>query len=131
MMSFTDHSVRPSVAFIYELEKARTQSLVGKNFALARQLHVPEYQLITPGGKTFDRESYLAEIEVGNLAYVRWDMAEVRVRASPHMAIIRYQACLQFASGKMVHCWHTDSYEVRDQRWQAVWSQATAILPGA
>ena len=130
-MTPTSPQFPPTVAFICELEMARTQSLVGKLFAHARQLHAPEYQLITPGGKTFDRESYLAEIEAGNLEYARWDMAEMRVRASPDMAIVRYQARLQFPSDKVVHCWHTDSYELRDQRWQAVWSQATAILPGA
>lgn len=26
-------------------------------------------------------------------------------------------------------CWHTDCYEWRNGRWQAVWSQATAISP--
>jgi len=109
----------PTVAFICELEMARTQSLVGKHFALARQLHALGYQLITPGGKTFDRESYLADIEAGDLEYVRWDMAEMRVRASSDMATARYQARLQFPSGKVVHCWHTDSYELRYQRWQA------------
>ncbi len=28
-------------------------------------------------------------------------------------------------------CWHTDSYELRDGRRQAVWSQATTISPHA
>jgi hypothetical protein len=27
----------------------------------------------------------------------------------------------------LLHCWHTDSYEQRDGRWQVVWSQATEI----
>ncbi len=130
-MTTSNPQLPPTVAFICELERARTQSLVGKHFALARQLHAPDYQLITPGGKTLDRESYLADIEAGYLEYVGWDVAETRVRASPDMAIIRYQARLQFASGKVVHCWHTDSYELRDHGWQAVWSQATAILPSA
>ena len=26
--------------------------------------------------------------------------------------------------------WHTDVYELRDDRWQAVWSQATRIRSG-
>ncbi len=53
----TGPQLPPTAAFICDLERARTQSLVGKNFALARRLHAPEYQRITPGGKTVDGES--------------------------------------------------------------------------
>ena len=49
------------------------------------------------------------------------------VRAFSHMAVVRYQATLTFPSGKVVHCWHTDSYELRAVGWQAVWSQATQL----
>jgi hypothetical protein len=47
------------------------------------------------------------------------------------MAIVRYQALLEFPSGKQVNCWHTDSYERHADGWKAVWSQATAIPPVA
>jgi hypothetical protein len=29
--------------------------------------------------------------------------------------------------GAPFECWHTDSYELSEGAWQAVWSQATAI----
>ena len=120
---FTDDDFR-------DLERTRTQSLVTQNMELAWKLHAPEYQLITPRGRTFSRDSYLSEIAAGTLRYVKWENGAMQVRASPAMAIVRYQARLEFPSGNVLTCWHTDSYELRDGLWQAVWSQATA-LPAA
>jgi hypothetical protein len=44
---------------------------------------------------------------------------------------MRYKAQISIAEdlGDPVSftCWHTDCYELRAGRWQAVWSQATAI----
>lgn len=121
--------MRPTPAddFFRDLERKRTGSLVDGDIALARQLHALQYQLITPGGKPFDRESYLGKIADGTLRYVRWELGAIEVRASPSMAVVRYQALLEFPSGSVVRCWHTDSYELHDERWQAVWSQATAV----
>jgi hypothetical protein len=114
------------------LEHRRTQALVAQDMVLARRLHAEDYQLITPAGKTFDRQSYLDAIECGELRYVAWECGEIAVRLSPAMALLRYRARLVFPSGKVVDCWHTDSYELRAQTWQAVWSQATALaLPPA
>jgi hypothetical protein len=111
------------------LETTRTQALVAQNMELAWKLHASEYQLITPAGKSFGRDSYLAEIAAGTLRYVKWDAGAMEVRASPSMAIVRYQARLEFPSGNVVVCWHTDSYEPRGELWQAVWSQATSLPP--
>jgi len=33
------------------------------------------------------------------------------------------------AAESLITCWHTDCYERKDERWQAVWSQATVIRP--
>ena len=109
------------------LERKRTEALVRQNMELLWQLHAPEYQLITPGGKSFNRERYLAEIASGTLRYVTWESGAMQVRSSSSMAIVRYEARLEFPSGSAVTCWHTDSYELRGGLWQAVWSQATAI----
>ncbi len=119
----------PSVTtdFFRALEQRRTAALVAQDMALAEQLHAPDYQLITPAGKTFDRASYLAAIASGELRYVRWEHERIKVRLSPGMAIVRYKAKLQFDSGTVVACWHSDSYEPCAGRWQAVWSHATAI----
>ncbi len=113
-------------AHIKTLELKRTQALVEKNMAVARALHAPEYQLITPGGKTFTRESYLHAIESGELNYAKWEAGPMQVRATERMAVVRYQANLVFSSGNSIRCWHTDTYECIDGTWRAVWSQATA-----
>ena len=95
------------------------------------QLLAPDYQLITPPGRTWTRERYLRAIEAGDLRYVQWTPDAIDVRTSAHMAIGRYLAVLELdsgsGSGMPFKLWHTDSYELRGDIWQAVWSQATAI----
>ena len=65
------------------------------------------------------------------MRYLRWEAGDMAVRASAAMVIIRYPVTLELdnGSGSGTHfaCWHTDSYELRDGAWQAVWSQATAV----
>ena len=117
----------PTVEFFHALEVSRTTALVQRNMELARELHAPEYQLITPAGKKFNREDYFREITTGTLRYSKWGLGQMEVRVSSAMAIVRYRARLEFPSGNSVTCWHTDSYELRGETWQAVWSQATAI----
>jgi Domain of unknown function (DUF4440) len=96
--------------------------------ATLEELHAPEYQLVTPMGNVLTRERYLAAIEAAPF-YTGWELGEISVRRSVDMALVRYPACLIFPSGREVMCWHTDSYERRAGRWQAVWSQATQIVP--
>lgn len=121
-------------AHIVELEASRIHALVTADLERLRQLHAVDYQLITPSGRTFTRERYLRLIETRDLRYLRWEPGPMAVRASERMAIVRYQVTLQVGSadgaGTPRHCWHTDSYELIDGRWQAVWSQATGIDPG-
>jgi hypothetical protein len=116
---------------IRELEKSRIQALVTRDMDRLRQLHAPDYQLITPSGRSFSRDRYLSELESGNLRYLRWEPGPIDVRASAQMAVVRYQATLELDSvgrgGTAFQCWHTDSYERTAGIWQAVWSQATAI----
>jgi hypothetical protein len=59
--------------------------------------------------------------------------SEVRVRLLGDAAVLRYIARIeiQLADGLDVgRFWHTDVYELRDGRWQAVWSHATRIRSG-
>jgi hypothetical protein len=52
------------------------------------------------------------------------------VRTYADVALVQYQARITIevrGESESLTCWHTDSYEYRDGRWQAVWSQATAI----
>ena len=122
------HSRTPSVEFFRSLELQRTRAIVLQDLSTVEALHAPEYQLITPAGRVFTRERYMAAIAAGPF-YAAWDCGLMDVRASPKMAVVRYQASLAFPSGKVVHCWHTDTYELRSGAWLAVWSQATQ-LPG-
>ena len=112
------------------LELERTQALVTRDMATIERLHAPGYQLITPAGKVFSRADYLAALAAGPF-YAGWEMSDFAVRATYGMAIVRYRARLQFPSGRVVDCWHTDSYEKRAGHWQAVWSQATEVRPAA
>ena len=120
-------------AFIEATERARVQALLGPDLPLLERLHAPDYQLVTPSGRPYDRERYLRDLETHTLRYLRWDIDDLRVRASPAMALVRYRATLELdaggGSGTPFACWHTDSYELRGDVWQAVWSQATAIRP--
>ena len=117
--------------YFRELERSRIRALIAVDVPLLLQLLAPDDQLISPPGRTWTRERYLRAIEAGDLRYVQWTPGSIDVRTSAHMAIVRYQALLELdsgnGSGTPFKLWHTDSYELRDEVWQAVWSQATAI----
>jgi Domain of unknown function (DUF4440) len=112
------------------IERSRIQALVQRDVATLRQLHAPEYELVTPAGRVFTRQHYLATIEAAPF-YTAWDAGAMDVRVTAQMAALRYRARLSFPSGKTLDCWHTDLYELRGSQWQAVWSQATEIRPPA
>lgn len=126
------HPLNPGagdLAAFLALEQRRTQALVARDIALARSLHAPEYQLITPAGTALSRERYLGLIEAGELVYLDWQIAEPQLRLGADLAVLRYRATLTLAGGneQPFAVWHTDHYERRDGTWRAMWSQATAI----
>ena len=113
------------------LERRRTNALVERDMGLARSLHAPDYELVTPGGSAIAGRDYLADIESGELTYHVFEPAsEIAVRIVGDAAAVRYQAriVIDFPGGSD-DClvWHTDLYERRDGRWQATWSQATFL----
>ena len=112
-------------------ERSRVRVLVAADEAAARLLHADDFQLITPIGSMLSREDYLGAIASGHMRYVSWEPEAISVRLYGAAAVLRYQAQLEIVfAGHAVpraRYWHTDSYEWRDGRWQAVWSQATAI----
>jgi hypothetical protein len=121
------YSTAPSDEFFREVEARRTKALVQRDLVTLEQLHAEDYQLVTPAGKVISRKAYLDAVR-SEPFYAAWDiMGEVQVRRAEHMAVVRYKARLEFPSGRVVYCWHTDTYELRSAGWQAVWSQATEI----
>ena len=112
--------------FFRDLEARRTRAIVERDLEAIEALHAPEYQLVTPSGRTYSRASYLELIKAAPF-YAGWEHGPMEVRISADMAVVRYQARITLTSGRVVECWHTDTYERRSASWLAVWSQATAI----
>ena len=114
-----------------EVERRRLRSLVDRDMAVAASLHADDSELVTPGGAALSKHYYRTGIESGDLDYHVFEAAsDVAVRVSGEVGIVRYQARIDIAvSGRADRglFWHTDFYEWRDGRWQAVWSQATRI----
>ncbi|MGH3275082.1 MAG: nuclear transport factor 2 family protein [Streptosporangiaceae bacterium] len=119
-----------------DMERRRLRSLVQVDLVVAEVLHADDYQLITPNGYALSKRGYLGAIASGELRYQVFEPAsEIRVRTGGSIALLRYQAdiTVQSSGGPFVdiQCWHTDSYELREGHWRAVWSQATRITPAA
>ncbi len=127
-------TVDPAVEeLIRATERERLRSLVEADLPVANQLHADDFQLINPGGGVLTKEQYLGGIASGYLNYRIWEPdSEIAVLLYGQSAVIRYRSRLHMsldgAAGELRRYWHTDSYELRDDRWQVVWSHATAIV---
>jgi Domain of unknown function (DUF4440) len=113
------------------VERRRLAALVGGDMVFARSLHADDYELITPGGGQLSKEEYLGDLESGAMRYEVFEPASpVRTHVVGNSGIVRYQVQIRVRFGEDVDTglfWHTDYYELRDGRWQAVWSHATRI----
>ncbi|KJC64345.1 nuclear transport factor 2 family protein [Agreia bicolorata] len=118
---------------IRSTERARLLALVEGNTDEAIIHHGTDFELITPIGAVLTREQYLGAIAAKQINYLSWEPGHIAVRLRGDAAIIRYRAALEVEFGghpiPLTDYWHTDSYELLDGRWQAVWSQATEIRP--
>jgi hypothetical protein len=99
---------------------------------VADSLHADDFQLINPFGGVLSKQDYLGGLESGFLDYVTFQpLSDIEVRMYADAAAVRYQSELEIrfgdGGGDNGQFWHTDLYELRDDRWQAVWSQATRI----
>jgi len=122
-----------------DIERQRLRALVQADMDTAAALHADDYQLITPRGYPMSKQEYLDRIASGRLRYLVFEpVSEIVVRGTDEIALLRYQVRISVtendgesrgstADPAPVTCWHTDCYEWRDARWQALWSQATAI----
>lgn len=113
-----------------ELERNRIEALVRADMAVAEMLHADDYQLITPGGVALSKRQYLDGVASGALLYRVFEPAsDITVKTSADMAVVRYRARIEIdledGRGDVGTFWHTDVYQRRNGRWQAVWSQAT------
>ncbi|HWC29351.1 MAG TPA: nuclear transport factor 2 family protein [Dehalococcoidia bacterium] len=113
------------------VERERLAAFVTKDIEALDRLHANDYQLINPGGRELSKREYISGIEGGMLEYRLWEAdSPIDVRLfGDSGAALRYRALIEVAvqgevQPRMV-LWHTDIYEKRDGRWQAVWSQAT------
>ena len=113
------------------LERQRLRSLVDGDLEVARTLHADDYELVTPGGQALTRVDYLDGIATGGLRYRRFEpVGPVRARVHGAAAIVRYRVYIDIdwnGGHDDGEFWHTDYWELRDERWQAVWSQATRV----
>jgi len=120
------------VAEVLELERSRLRSLVERDMVVAEQVHAADYELITPGGHTRTKATYLSDVASKRLEYLAFEPASsIAVRATPDLIVLRYIARIRLGVGVAdeveLSAWHTDHYEKRDGKWTVVWSQATEI----
>jgi hypothetical protein len=119
-------------ATLRAMEQRRLAALVAGDIDVAEALHADDYELVTPSGATYSKREYLDAIKSGEVPYQVFEAAAspcIRVRGDT--AILRYQARISFDTAIAADTdiyWHTDYWERRDGRWQAVWSQATQIV---
>jgi hypothetical protein len=115
-----------------ETEERRLQSLVEFDMEIADELHADDFQLINPAGAPLSKQDYLGGLDSGFLDYITFaPVSEIEVRIYGDAAALRYQSEIEIHLSDgfvdMGQFWHTDVYELRNQQWQAVWSQATKI----
>ena len=113
-----------------DIERRRLRALVSADIAAAAPLHAEDYWLITPNGSEMTKADYLGAIASGQLRYRIFEpVSEMAVLVDERLAVLRYRVRISFDDGPGMTCWHTDCYRLRDDTWQVVWSQATAIAP--
>jgi hypothetical protein len=122
--------VSAAAAVLPDIERARLRALAAADTDAAAPLHADDYQLITPNGSELTKADYLGDIAAGRLRYRVFEaVSEIAVLGDGQVAVLRYLARISFDDGPGFTCWHTDCYRLSEGRWQAVWSQATRVIP--
>lgn len=111
-------------------ERDRVRSLVQGDVTTASRLIADDFQLINPAGGILSKKEYLGQIETGDIKYLKWEPGQIEVRLYGNAAVMRYPAQVDIKvkaipdapSGRI---WFTDLYELREGKWQIVWSQGT------
>lgn len=111
-----------------DIERRRLRALARADILTAAPLHAEDYWLITPNGSEMTKDDYLGAIASGQLRYQVFEpVSEMAVLGDAEIVVLRYRARISFDDGPGITCWHTDCYRLREESWQVVWSQATAI----
>jgi Domain of unknown function (DUF4440) len=111
-----------------DIERRRLRALVRADAVTAAPLHADDYWLITPNGSEMTKDDYLGAIASGRLRYQVFEpVSEMAVLGDAAIVVLRYRARISFDDGPGITCWHTDCYRLREETWEVVWSQATAI----
>ena len=120
--------MNPAATLLPDIERRRLRALAGADTVTAAPLHAEDYQLITPNGSAMSKSDYLGAIASGHLRYQVFEpVSEMAVLGDAAIVVLRYLARISFDDGPGITCWHTDCYRLRDENWEVVWSQATAI----
>jgi hypothetical protein len=110
------------------IERQRLRALASADTATAAPLHAEDYWLITPNGSEMTKDGYLGAIASGQLRYQVFEpVSEMAVLGDAGVVVLRYRVRISFDDRPGITCWHTDCYQLRDETWQVVWSQATVI----
>lgn len=130
-MSASASTPAATARHLREIERSRLRALVSGDTDAAGALHSDDFQLITPVGAALSKSEYLGAIATGQISYLCWEPGPIEVRLAGTVATIRYRAELEVVFGgyrvPRAGYWHTDTYELADAGWRAVWSQATQI----
>ena len=115
---------------IRQIEQERLRALVEFDMDVAHELHAEDFQLITPDGSEYIKQTYLNQIESGELDYRIWEPGEITVRLYKNVAVIRYDdsAFEVFVNGNLARSGllrHINLYERQNGQWKVVWSQAS------
>ena len=116
------------MTLLADIERKRLRALAAADTVTAGPLHADDYWLVTPNGSEMTKDDYLGAIAAGRLRYQAFEpVSEMSVLGDAPVAVLRYKARISFDDGPGIVCWHIDCYRLRDETWQVVWSQATAI----
>lgn len=73
---------------IRKIEQQRVRALVEENMDLAQKLHADDFQLITPDGSEFTKESYRRQVDTKELDYKVWDPGYITIQLYDNVAVI-------------------------------------------
>ena len=88
------------VAEVLQLERSRLRPLVERDMVVAERIHAVDYQLITPGGHSHTKATYLGDVASRRLEYLTFEpISSIAVRATPDLIVLRYVARIRLSVG--------------------------------